>query len=1025
MKKVLFIFCFFSLLFVISGRLLSQHDDHYEQNDKLKVEENSHIEDKSNEHHTEKHGEEKSHHEAKHAAHADEHGTHDEHAEGEHGGHHSDMAPLFFIIIALIIGAATRHLFQKIPIPYTVTLLIFGFLLGFASQKGFFDGWGITAFDLEHFNGVNIFNRGINWAGHIDPHMVLYIFLPVLIFEAAFAMDTHTFKKIFANATILAVPGFVVSFVMTAALMVALKTFGFTEHLGLWSWPVALLFGTVISANDPVAVVALLKELGASKKLGTLIEGESLLNDGTAIVIYLVLIGTVTGTANPDAGALAPLFQFFIVALGGIATGLLIGWLTIGWVKRAFNDAMIEINVIVVAAFLTFFIAEYFFHVSGVLGLVALGLVMASIGRTRISPEVEHFLHEFWELAAFIANTLIFIIVGVVIAEQAVFSGKVNGKDFIILGLIYIGIHVVRAIVLFIFYPAMKRIGYGLPVKDSKVLWYGALRGAIGLALALMVAGQESIPQVIRDQFLFYTAGIVMLTLMINATTIGYLVKKLGLTKLAPAKALIIKDANNFLIESSKNSIEKIKNDRYMSKANWKAVEEYLPEPIHDLTEVDLESISNLAEIRRRILEKEKSSYWSQFKEGLIGPSAVMRLSEGINEILDSGGQVSLSDRSDLENEWKTPKLLNKMQSFPVVGRFARKAFFDRLSISYDTARGFVTAQEEALSLVQNMLIGRDSQSEIDESDLDTLKLMEQEINENRIHGMTFIRNLRNTYPEIYKAIATRQAVRSVLNYEMKIVERLQKKGRLDSGESGKMIHSIEKRMKKLQDSPPTFALPNQFEMLQNVSWLQMLGYKQFNRLKKTFKSKIYSVGEKIIREDTPGNGLYVIVRGKVKVTYKNEVIDILGTCDSFGEMSLLTGMPRTATISAESPVTVLFVTNKKIMPLLESSAILKEELWKFASKRFVENLLRQNEPYKKWVQKEFRQWLKKGKMTIVPQGTEITLEDEVGIIINGQIERIKDKRKVIAGPAILESGDVVKSADAKIYRCNIKESSA
>jgi NhaP-type Na+/H+ or K+/H+ antiporter len=473
--------------------------------------------------------------------------TTEEHAEEEHGGEHegSNMYPLLFIIIALLIGAATRHLLRKAPLPYTVSLLLIGLGLGAANRLGWFESWDFGIFSLN----ISFLNQSINWAGNIDPHLILYVFLPTLIFEAAFAMDVHTFKKSFTNATLLAVPGIIMALLLTGAIIMGLKGtgLGFQE----WGWLLALLFGTVVSATDPVAVVALLKDLGASKKLGTLIEGESLLNDGTAIVIFMVFLYAVTGAASETS----PVIEFIRVAAGGTLVGLVFGWITISWVRKVFNDALIEITVIIAAAYLTFFVAEHFLHVSGVLGLVALGLVMAGVGRTRISPEVEHFLHEFWELAAFIANTLIFLIVGVVIANRTQFSGG----DILALGIIYIGVHIVRAFVIAVLYPIMRKVGYGLTLKNATVLWYGALRGAIGLALALIVAGEESIPAPVRNDFLFLTAGLVTLTLLINATTIKFIVEGLGLTKAAPAKALMMHMAKNYLRTSSENSIDKFK----------------------------------------------------------------------------------------------------------------------------------------------------------------------------------------------------------------------------------------------------------------------------------------------------------------------------------------------------------------------------------------------------------------------------------------------------------------------------------
>ena len=179
----------------------------------------------------------------------------------------------------------------------------------------------------------------------------------------------------------------------------------------------------------------------------------------------------------------------------------------------------------------------------------------------------------------------------------------------------------------------MRKAGYGLPVKDAYVLWYGALRGAIGLALALIVAGETSIPQEIRDEFLFLTAGIVTLSLLVNATTIKFLVNGLGLTQVAPAKAQMMMQAKSYLRTTTENSLTKFKKDRYLNRANWELVKEYLPEkpPPGSSNEMHLES--TIAETRIRILEREKSSYWNQFREGMLGPTAVRRLTDAINEI--------------------------------------------------------------------------------------------------------------------------------------------------------------------------------------------------------------------------------------------------------------------------------------------------------------------------------------------------------------------------------------------------------
>ncbi len=934
---------------------------------------------------------------SKNAEHANinEHSEEPSHDEGS--GHGSNMSPLFFLILALIIGAGTRHFLRKSPLPYTVSLLVIGLGLGALSRLGYFGEWNIIGLKLD----AGFISEAVGWAGRIDPHLILYIFLPTLIFEAAFAMDVHTFKKTSANAFILAIPGIIVAIVLTGFVIIGIKLAGI--GLNNWTWTMALLFGTVISATDPVAVVAILKEVGASKKLGTLIEGESMLNDGTAIVIFMVIFLGLTGVGSDTS----PFLEFLRVAVGGTLVGLAVGYIIIAWVKKVFNDALVEITVIVAAAYMTFYIAEHFLHVSGVLGLVSLGLMMASVGKTRISPEVEHFLHEFWELFAFIANTLIFLIVGVVISDNIVFTAN----DFIILILLYIGIHIVRAIVIAIFFPIMKKAGYGMSKKDSYVLWWGALRGAVGLALALIVAGESKIDASIRNQFLFYTAGIVTLTLLVNATTIKTLLNKLGLTSVPPAKQKMLLNAKNFLRTASENSIEKLKNDRFLGRANWESVNEYLPEKPKEIEiKLDEGKLANLYETRRRILEKEKSSYWNQFKEGLLGPIAVRNLTDAINEIIDSEGKIPLSERKDLEQLWQTPKFLNKLQSIPILGKISQRFFLDKLATSYDAAKGFVEAQYETLKLAESMAISSDAKELTIDEDLATI---ESEINENRIHGLTFIRNLKNTYPEIYDSIATRQAIRSSLNSELKTVEKLQKKGQIGSDEAHKMIDSIEARMKRLVDSPPEVKPPEKAKLLLEIPWLKELDKSTFNKIVSLFQHRNYAVGEKIIKEHGHVDGLYVVARGSVKVTINKKLIDILGKGSVIGEIAVLTNIPRTATVTAESPVTVLRLTSVSMQQVIHDNHTLEDKLWQIAAPRLAENVLADHKEFKEVQHPEIQKILSKGELILAKKVRNIDLEDKLSVLITGKAIKANDEN--IEAPCFINDQSITLSRDSRL----------
>jgi NhaP-type Na+/H+ or K+/H+ antiporter len=177
------------------------------------------------------------------------------------------------------------------------------------------------------------------------------------------------------------------------------------------------MYGSIISATDPVAVVALLKELGASKRLATLIEGESLLNDGTAMVVFLVIIEVVKGKPVTPG---AVIIKFCRLSFGGPLLGVIGGIVMSAILKKIHNNGVLEVNSTIFVSYLVFFIAEFTpVHVSGILAIVFLGLYMTNTGKTRISTESEHAVHHVWGYIGFVAETVIFILSGIIMGERA------------------------------------------------------------------------------------------------------------------------------------------------------------------------------------------------------------------------------------------------------------------------------------------------------------------------------------------------------------------------------------------------------------------------------------------------------------------------------------------------------------------------------------------------------------------------------------------------------------------------------
>ncbi|EDQ85557.1 uncharacterized protein MONBRDRAFT_38746 [Monosiga brevicollis MX1] len=343
------------------------------------------------------------------------------------------------------------------------------------------------------------------------------IFLPPLIFESAFAMRWHVLRNLLVQMLILAGLGVIISSVLTATAVHGI--------LPSFSWANAFLLGSIVSATDPVAVVALLKSLGASHKLSTLIEGESLLNDGTALVLFTVFYDMSRGE-EVDAGVFVRML--FQLAAGGVALGIAWSMVTIFLVRQIFNDKLAETTLIASSSFLVFYVAEHLCHVSGVLAVVTMAIAFVWIGRAQVTPEVLSSLESFWHILAYIAETLVFVLAGVMISQR-IGLDHFSGRDYGMLLVFYLLITLVRSVMVALLTPLLVKTGFGFGFRRGLVLIHGGLRGAVSLGLALIVELDHDVPVDIGKTVLFYTAGIAMLTLLINATTAGWLMRKLGL----------------------------------------------------------------------------------------------------------------------------------------------------------------------------------------------------------------------------------------------------------------------------------------------------------------------------------------------------------------------------------------------------------------------------------------------------------------------------------------------------------------
>lgn len=676
------------------------------------------------------------------------------------------LAPLIFVVVCLVLGAILKSLLKKTTFPYTVGLFAIGIVIGLLDRFGVFPETGFL-------------KSAVDFAGNMDPDLILFIFLPILIFDGAYELDLHVFRKSLLNSTLLAGPGMVIAMLLTGVFIMGMASF--IPACEGWNWNYAFMFGALISATDPVAVVALLKELGTSKRFSTLVDAESMLNDGTGIVLFMLFFGVYT-----NAGAVAdPFLNFLIVVFGGMLLGWVTARFTIWLLGKVGGEEAVQNSVIIVSSYITFILAQSILDVSGVIALVAFGLAITNAGRPKLKPEVNHFMDQFWELMAYIANTLIFIIVGVVIAMKI----ELSWTSLLLVIFVYVGVNIVRMLVISILYPFMKKAGYGLTRRESFILAWGGLRGALGLTLALMVSYTLEIPEDIRRQILLFTGGIVTLTLAVNATTMRWLLLKLGLTKVPSAKMLLDYSLKKQITDNSEKYLERLKKREALEVANWALVEKFLPEP-ETAPVGSIQTKDVLADVRLRVIEKERALCWNLYNEGIISNISLKKLLASLDELYDRDGHMPLSYRKSIFKYYDYPFYIRWTQNKESIKKWVDRYAHERVINGYDMGRGFVITQKESLKLVKDF----SNSSVLSDSKKEALLQLVKEIEENIDRIEQSILNLSKEYPISYRCAVTRKAIRMLLANEKRQIEQFQNDGLLSSAEAQTITADLDER---------------------------------------------------------------------------------------------------------------------------------------------------------------------------------------------------------------------------------------
>lgn len=670
---------------------------------------------------------------------------------------HMTLQLLVFFVVAIILGILLRRLLKNTAIPYSVALLVLGILIG-------------SVLDYEvHSPLLHELKSSFLLASQLDANIIMFIFLPALVFESAFSLEVHLFKRMFSQIALLAIPGMVLCTGITALLSLSVLP---------WHWSVgtALMFGAIVSATDPVAVVSLLKEMCSRARLQTLIEGESLLNDGTAIVLFTLFLGLAT-QAQAELSFIHVIGEFTRVVSVGVLIGAIVAAISLMFIGSLFNDSLIEIALTLVLPYLVFYLSEHVFHASGVVSVVTLALIYAGPGRTRFSPEVMEHLRHFWHTLSYLFNTLIFILVGLVISTRLGLADLANWQY---LAVIFAGILVIRTMVIIGFMPILARIGIGLTKEKSIVLIWGGLRGAVSLALALIVATNESLDIQLRDQVLFLTAGIVVLTIVVNGSSMRFVMAKCGLDKLPKAKQKTFAKVQHKISDEIAKVRESLKQDEHLKAVNWSVVDRNIVTVATPYKEE--ESIDTQVEYQRKLLESERQFYWNQFAKGLLSQDATHILIGAIEKALD--GTPQIWPRPSIAKHWHVPKWASQCANMPIIGPYARAASYKHHVITFESARGLYEASAYILELAPSLSL-----------EAGQLEKVLQQVSQVNQFADNTLKDFRQDSPHLVERVESYLALRILLNTERKKIQELTHEGMISEVDAQKLIEEVELKM--------------------------------------------------------------------------------------------------------------------------------------------------------------------------------------------------------------------------------------
>lgn len=812
------------------------------------------------------------------------------------------------LTLCLALSVVLLPIAKKIRIPYTVLLALFGVLIGLVTPL-FTDRLQI-GFISDFFISLNNFQ--------LSSEAILFIFLPVLIFESSLTIDVRRLLDDIAPILLLAVVGLLIS---TFAVGYALWT---VSGMGL---VLCLLLGAIVSATDPVAVVAIFKELGAPKRLAILVEGESLFNDATAIVLFGILAAMLGGQA--DAGLVAGALSFLKVFIGGIVVGYILARSVCFLIAKIGNFPLVEITLTICLAYLSFVIAEHYFHVSGVMAVVTAALVLGSTGRTALSSDAWHGLSETWEQLGFWANSLIFVFVGLLVPSLLANFGL---WELQLLALLVLVAFAARVAIIFGLLELLRFGGIAERVSTAykTVMWWGGLRGAVSLALTLAVL-ENALFQDQDKQFVgLLVTAFVLFTLFINATTIRALLAKLGLDNLSAAD-LVIRDRalalSNARINAALESAATSQNITIDAGNRYE-----LTNTADDMTAAEVGDIDQDSWIKiglAALVNQERKAYLSYLQNGYVTSSIARQLLRQAEDLYDAARNTGANGYMETVDkqagfDWRFHLAIALQRKLGWTQPLAN-AIVKRFEIIMAESAVLKELREQELGFIEEV-VGPSVTNDLS-------KILDWRIEETEF----CLEALQSQYPAYAAALEKCHIGRIAIRLAHSDYHSMMTHSVISPDVYRHLEEGLTAQERELAALPALDLglLPKQ--LLVKLPFFEDCSSKSIDEIANQLKPLLALPGEAIVTKGEAGDAVYFIANGAVQLSVAGKHVT-LGSGDFFGEIALLDDSPRTATVKASGFCDLLVLYTKDFNSILERFPDLKANVVSAAARRKSEN---------------------------------------------------------------------------------------